>query len=77
MSKALGPSTSSSVTEASDTGSIDSETQLEIVNSVRGMLNSGMSLNCNVRLKIRSINALFKFCIRHLFVIAFQRHVFG
>ena len=76
MSKALGPSTSSSVTEASDTGSIDSETQLEI-NSVRGMLNSGMSLNCNVRLKIRSIKALFKFCIRHLFVIAFQRHVFG
>lgn len=44
MSKILGPCTSSGVTEASDTGSIDSETQSEIVNNgVRGMLNSGMS----------------------------------
>ena len=51
MSKVLGPCrpcTSSSVTEASDTGSKDSETQIKIVNSVRGMLNSGMSLNCTV-----------------------------
>ena len=46
MSKVLGPCKSSSVTEAIDTGSIDSETRLEIVNSVRVMLNSGMSLNC-------------------------------
>ena len=48
MSKVLGSCTSSSVTEASDTASIDSELQLEIVNSVRGMLNSGMSLKYNV-----------------------------
>ena len=45
MSKVLGPCTSSSVTEASDTSSVDSETLFEVVNSVRGMLNSGMTLN--------------------------------
>ena len=50
MSKVLGPCKSSSVTEASDTCSIDSETRLEIVNSVRGMLNSGMTLNCTVNI---------------------------
>ena len=54
MSKVLGPCTSSSVTEASDTGSIDSETSLEIVKSVRGMLNSGMSLNCTVDVNVNS-----------------------
>ena len=55
MLKILGPCTSSGVTEASDTGGIDSETQSEIVNnSVRGMLNSGMSLNCTVNVNLNS-----------------------
>ena len=55
MSKILGPCTSSGVTEASGTGGIDSETQSEIVNNgVRGMLNSGMSLNCTVNVNVNS-----------------------
>ena len=54
MSKILEPCTHSSVTEATNTGSIDSETPLEIVSSVRGMLNSGMSLNCNVNVNVNS-----------------------
>ena len=48
MLKVLGPCTSNSVTEASDTCRIDSESQLDFVNSVLVMLNSGMSLNCTV-----------------------------
>jgi len=49
VSKILGPCTSS------DTGGIDSETQSEIVNNgVRGMLNSGMSLNCTVNVNVNS-----------------------
>lgn len=55
MSKILGPCTYSDVTEASDSGSIDSETQSEIVNNgVRGMLNPGMSLNCTVNVNVNS-----------------------
>ena len=55
MSKILAPCTSSGVTEASDTGGIDSETQSEIVNNgVRGMLNSGIRLNCTVNVNVNS-----------------------
>ena len=56
MSKIVGPCTSSGVTEASDTGGIDSETQSEIVNNgVRGMLNSGIRLNCTVNVNVNSV----------------------
>ena len=55
MSKIRGPCTYSGVTEASDTGGIDPETQSAIVNNgVRGMLNSGMSLNCTVNVNVNS-----------------------
>lgn len=55
MSKIRGPCTYSGVTEASDSGGIDSETQSEIVNNgVRGMLNSGMSLICTVNVNVNS-----------------------
>ena len=49
----LGPCTSRSVTEASGTGSTVSET-LEIVNSARGMFNSGTFLNCTVNVNVNS-----------------------
>jgi len=55
VSKILGPCTSSGVTEASDSGGIDSETQSDIVNNgVQGMLNSGMSLNCTLNVNVNS-----------------------
>ena len=51
MFNLLGPYTNSSVTEAS--GSTVSET-LEIVNSARGMFNSGTFLNCTVHVNVNS-----------------------
>ena len=51
VSNLLGPCTSSSVTEASGSGSTVSET-LEIVNSARGMFNSGTFLNCTVNVNV-------------------------
>ena len=53
MSNLLGPCTSSSVTEASGTGSTVSET-LEIVNSARGMFNSGTFFNGKVNVNVNS-----------------------
>ena len=53
VSNLLGPCTSSSVTEASGSGSTVSET-LEIVNSARGMFNSGTFLNCTVNVNVNS-----------------------
>ena len=47
------PCTSSSVTEASGSGSTVSETP-EIVNSARGMFNSGTFLNCTVNVNVNS-----------------------
>ena len=53
VSNLFGPCTSSSVTEASGSGSTVSET-LEIVNSARGMFNSGTFLNCTVNVNANS-----------------------
>ena len=60
VSNLLGPCTSSSVTKACGSGSTVSET-LEIVNSARGMFNSGTFLNVNAN--NRSDKALFQMCI--------------
>ena len=49
----LGRCISRSVTEASGSGSTVSES-LEIVNSARGMLNSGSFLNCTVNVNVNS-----------------------
>ena len=68
MSKVLGPCKSSSVTEASDTCCIDSETPLEIVNSVRGMLNSGMTLNCTVNVNVNSEKKVIRLCSSSVFI---------
>ena len=49
----LGRCISRSVTEASGSGSTVSES-LEIVNSARGMFNSGSFLNCTVNVNVNS-----------------------
>ena len=54
VSNLLGPCTSSSVTEASGTGSTVSETLEIIKNSAREMFNSGTFLNCTVNVNVNS-----------------------